>query len=106
MLRAPQPPVLLVLQQSCALKPSALARCGKERNRGVTYWTDGADQRIFFVASATADSRVNVSPKGLDSLRVIDERTVSITLDRPRAYFLVELSSASVMCPTSVMFIT
>jgi glucose dehydrogenase len=24
---------------------------GKARNRGVTYWADGADQRIFFVAS-------------------------------------------------------
>ena len=33
-------------------------------------------QHIFFVASATADSRVNVSPKGLDALRVIDERRV------------------------------
>ena len=30
-----------------------------------------ARQRIFFVGTATADSRVNVSPKGLDSLRVL-----------------------------------
>ena len=28
-------------------------------------------QPIFFVASATAESRVNVSPKGLDCLRVL-----------------------------------
>ncbi len=28
-------------------------------------------QHVFFVASATADSRVNVSPKGLDALRVL-----------------------------------
>ena len=28
-------------------------------------------QRIFFVGTATADSRVNVSPKGMDSLRVL-----------------------------------
>ena len=33
-------------------------------------------QHIFFVASATADSRVNLSPKGLGSLRVIDDRSV------------------------------
>ncbi|NCA71277.1 MAG: pyridoxamine 5'-phosphate oxidase family protein [Sphingobacteriia bacterium] len=31
-----------------------------------------AEQKIFFVATATADSRVNLSPKGLDALRVID----------------------------------
>jgi hypothetical protein len=28
-------------------------------------------QKLFFVATATADSRVNVSPKGMDSLRVL-----------------------------------
>ena len=33
-------------------------------------------QRIFFVGTAAADSRVNVSPKGMDSLRVIDDRRV------------------------------
>lgn len=33
-------------------------------------------QHIFFVASATADSRVNVSPKGLDALRVINDNRV------------------------------
>lgn len=33
-------------------------------------------QKIFFVATATADSRVNVSPKGMDTLRVLDERRV------------------------------
>ena len=32
-----------------------------------------ADQKIFFVATATADSRINVSPKGMDSLRVLDK---------------------------------
>ncbi|HHJ35741.1 MAG TPA: pyridoxamine 5'-phosphate oxidase family protein [Gammaproteobacteria bacterium] len=30
-------------------------------------------QKIFFVATATADSRVNISPKGMDSLRILDE---------------------------------
>ena len=34
-------------------------------------------QRIFFVASATAGSRVNVSPKDVASLRVIDARRVA-----------------------------
>ena len=33
-------------------------------------------QKLFFVGTATADSRVNVSPKGMDSLRVLDERRV------------------------------
>ena len=37
-------------------------------------------QHVFFVASATGESRVNVSPKGLDCLRIIDDRT-AIYLD-------------------------
>jgi predicted pyridoxine 5'-phosphate oxidase superfamily flavin-nucleotide-binding protein len=38
-----------------------------------------AAQHVFFVASAPsgADGRVNLSPKGLDTLRVLDERTVA-----------------------------
>jgi hypothetical protein len=35
-----------------------------------------AAQRIFFVGTATADSRVNVSPKGMDCLRVLDNSRV------------------------------
>ncbi|MEN3292806.1 MAG: hypothetical protein V7642_2059 [Burkholderiales bacterium] len=35
------------------------------------------EQKIFFVGTATADSRVNVSPKGMDSLRVIDKNRVA-----------------------------
>ena len=35
-----------------------------------------ARQHVFFVASAAATGRVNLSPKGLDSLRVLDQRTV------------------------------
>jgi hypothetical protein len=31
-----------------------------------------ANQKIFFVATATRDSRVNVSPKGMDSLRILN----------------------------------
>jgi hypothetical protein len=34
-------------------------------------------QKIFFVGTATADSRVNVSPKGMDSLRIIDKNRVA-----------------------------
>lgn len=34
-----------------------------------------AEQKIFFVASATDSSRVNVSPKGTDCLRRIDDKT-------------------------------
>jgi pyridoxamine 5'-phosphate oxidase-like protein len=31
-----------------------------------------ADQHMFFVGTAGAEGRVNISPKGMDSLRVID----------------------------------
>ena len=34
------------------------------------------DQKLFFVATATADSRVNISPKGMDSLRVMANNRV------------------------------
>lgn len=35
------------------------------------------EQKIFFVATATADSRVNVSPKGMDSFRVLGNSRVA-----------------------------
>lgn len=35
-----------------------------------------ARQKVFFVATAEAQGRINVSPKGLDGLRVVDSRTV------------------------------
>lgn len=35
------------------------------------------NQSIFFVATAQADGRVNLSPKGMDSLRVMDPNTVA-----------------------------
>jgi hypothetical protein len=34
-------------------------------------------QKIYFVGTATADSRVNVSPKGMDSLQVLDSKHVA-----------------------------
>jgi hypothetical protein len=36
-----------------------------------------AAQKLFFTASGTADSRLNLSPKGMDSLAVIDEKCVA-----------------------------
>ncbi|MDH4120162.1 MAG: pyridoxamine 5'-phosphate oxidase family protein [Deltaproteobacteria bacterium] len=33
-------------------------------------------QPMFFVATAPPQGRINLSPKGLDTLRVVDERTV------------------------------
>ncbi|MEB0133764.1 pyridoxamine 5'-phosphate oxidase family protein [Actimicrobium sp. CCC2.4] len=36
-----------------------------------------AEQKIFFVATATADSKINMSPKGMDSLRVIDKNRIA-----------------------------
>jgi hypothetical protein len=35
-----------------------------------------AEQRIFFVGTATTDSRVNISPKGMDSLKVLGSNRV------------------------------
>lgn len=35
------------------------------------------DQKIFFVGTATADGRVNVSPKGMDSLRILGKNRVA-----------------------------
>ncbi|MGY6277972.1 pyridoxamine 5'-phosphate oxidase family protein [Methylomonas sp. MgM2] len=35
-----------------------------------------AEQKLFFVGTATADSRVNISPKGMDSLRVLSPTRV------------------------------
>ena len=34
------------------------------------------EQKIFFVGTATVDSRVNISPKGIDTLKVIDKNRV------------------------------
>lgn len=34
-------------------------------------------QMVYFMASAVDGSRVNLSPKGVDSLRIIDERTIA-----------------------------
>lgn len=33
-------------------------------------------QHLFFVATAAPDGRVNLSPKGLDTLRVVDQQTI------------------------------
>jgi len=33
-------------------------------------------QKIFFVGTGTADSRINISPKGMDSLRITGKNTV------------------------------
>ena len=35
------------------------------------------NQKIFFVATATADGRINLSPKGMDSLRVLGPNRVA-----------------------------
>ncbi|NOZ52863.1 MAG: pyridoxamine 5'-phosphate oxidase family protein [Gammaproteobacteria bacterium] len=34
-------------------------------------------QKMFFTATAAAEGRVNLSPKGLDSFRILDKRTVA-----------------------------
>lgn len=35
-----------------------------------------ANQKLFFVGTATEDSRVNISPKGMDALRVLSKNRV------------------------------
>jgi len=48
-----------------------------------------ANQKIFFVGTATADSRINISPKGMDSLRVINaKRVVWLNLDSAVNHFI------------------
>lgn len=34
------------------------------------------EQKLFFVATATADSKINLSPKGMDSLRILDNKSL------------------------------
>jgi len=36
-----------------------------------------AAQKLFFTATASSDGRINLSPKGMDSLRVIDAQCVA-----------------------------
>ena len=36
-----------------------------------------ARQHLFFTASGTSDSRINLSPKGIDTFRCLDDRTVA-----------------------------
>jgi len=34
------------------------------------------EQKLFFVATSTADSKINLSPKGMDSLRVLNNKRI------------------------------
>jgi len=34
------------------------------------------EQKIFFVATAPVEGRINLSPKGMDSVRVVDAKTI------------------------------
>ena len=36
-----------------------------------------AEQKIFFTATAPADGRINLSPKGMDTLRCLDDSTIA-----------------------------
>jgi hypothetical protein len=35
------------------------------------------EQKVFFTATAPAEGRINLSPKGMDTLRCLDDRTVA-----------------------------
>jgi len=58
----------------CALsiKVSAMAQQFESLSTELAEWI--ADQHIFFVASAAQDGRINLSPKGQESLRVVNEQ--------------------------------
>ncbi len=47
---------------------------GKKLNQTLTDFIKR--QHLFFVATAAPDGRVDMSPKGLDSLRVIDDNRI------------------------------
>ena len=36
-----------------------------------------AGQHLFFVATAAASGRINLSPKGMDTFRILDDRTIA-----------------------------
>ena len=36
-----------------------------------------AEQHVFFVATAAAETQINLSPKGLDTFRIIDRHTIA-----------------------------
>ena len=38
-------------------------------------------QKVFFVGTAAEDGRVNISPKGMDSFRVIDTNKVVASIN-------------------------
>ena len=46
----------------------------KKLNHGLTDFI--RKQKMFFVATAAETGKINLSPKGLDSLRVIDDHTI------------------------------
>lgn len=52
-----------------------MANFTEELDADLRAWLE--EQAIFFVATACADGRINLSPKGTDSLRCIDGRTVA-----------------------------
>ncbi len=47
---------------------------GKKLNRSFRAFIER--QPMFFVATAARDGRVNVSPKGMDTLRIIDDNRI------------------------------
>lgn len=47
---------------------------GQKLNRTLTAFIEA--QQLFFVATAAPDGRVNLSPKGLDALRVLDDQRI------------------------------
>ena len=45
-----------------------------------------AAQKVFFVGTATADSRVNISPKGMDTLRETFTRLSAVAVPTKKTF--------------------
>ncbi len=56
-----------------------------------------AKQPVFFVATAADGARINLSPKGMDCFRVVDDRTVAWLLANPLRGLGVGLVAVAVL---------
>ena len=70
------PPTRLVRYHSKEHIAESISWPGAIRRLLRNSFSSSVGNTCFFVATATADSRINLSPKGLDSLRVMDANRV------------------------------
>lgn len=63
--------LLFLIKRGCVMMGQQFSEI-KEKHKAFI-----EQQKLFFVGSATADSRINVSPKGMDSFHVLDGNRVA-----------------------------